>query len=229
VLLIGLGSPARQPRELGASKIETDVVGFLRGQALARRSSRQPNAARRQREVPQSVLRRHRRYQKVTPTEYISERVSIRVCPMLGNCSGLAKAGVPMKPVWVCSAPRSASGGRTFSDAVINHFHDGCARRIRLEHDIGWLDVAVHYTARFRGPAAVMPSAVGAPRRALCGTASLQSKAALLRFLSPPALRSVSRNGRHTRSRKSVLSVEPAGDAGCEQRPKLRCLSHLRR
>lgn len=30
VLLIGLGSPARQRRELGASKIETDVVGFLR-------------------------------------------------------------------------------------------------------------------------------------------------------------------------------------------------------
>src|SRR5438105_6218713 len=39
-----------------------------------------------------------------------------------------------------------------FGDAVINHFNNGrTAAWIRLQHDIRWLDVAVHDTARFRG------------------------------------------------------------------------------
>src|SRR5437588_8540006 len=38
-----------------------------------------------------------------------------------------------------------------FSDAVINHFNNGrAAAWIRLQHDIRWLDVPVHHTARFR-------------------------------------------------------------------------------
>src|SRR2546430_7639165 len=39
-----------------------------------------------------------------------------------------------------------------FSDPVINHFNNGrAAAWIRLQHDIRWLDVPVHNTARFRG------------------------------------------------------------------------------
>src|SRR6266446_1656086 len=38
-----------------------------------------------------------------------------------------------------------------FSDAVINHFNnERAASWIRFQHDIRWLDVAVHHTARFR-------------------------------------------------------------------------------
>src|SRR5260370_11834856 len=41
---------------------------------------------------------------------------------------------------------------KDFSDAVINHFNNGrTAAWIRLQHDIRWLDVAMHYTARFCG------------------------------------------------------------------------------
>src|SRR5438094_6298596 len=39
-----------------------------------------------------------------------------------------------------------------FSDAVINYFNNRrAAAWIRLQHDIRWLDVAVHHAARFRG------------------------------------------------------------------------------
>src|SRR5207245_10921988 len=39
-----------------------------------------------------------------------------------------------------------------FSDAVINHFNNGRAPAwIRLQHDIRWLDVAMHNAALFRG------------------------------------------------------------------------------
>ena len=40
--------------------------------------------------------------------------------------------------------------GHDFSDAVINHFDYERAGRVGLEHDIGWLDVPMHDTTRFR-------------------------------------------------------------------------------
>src|SRR6266550_5274728 len=40
---------------------------------------------------------------------------------------------------------------QNFRDPIINYFNNGSAARIRLQHDIGWFNVAMHDAACFGG------------------------------------------------------------------------------
>src|SRR4029453_674587 len=67
------------------------------------------------------------------------------------------------KLLWTCKSRSADETGlrlfrtafrlrrQNFRDPIINYFNNGSAARIRLQHDIGWFNVAMHNAARFSG------------------------------------------------------------------------------